>query len=175
MNKQLHAAPRGFGASGYRWVDRINILIKDYDIKTWLDYGCGRETLYHSYTHLVSYTPVLYEGFDPAIKERSTEPTPAELVTATDVLEHIEPEYLDAVLNHLVQLTKHVLFLNIAMHPANKILPNGKNAHLLQKPADWWLTKLNGYFPNWQTFAIPAPKGRELKDFIIYFVKGDYE
>jgi hypothetical protein len=174
MNRQLHAAPRGFGGSGYRWVDRINILIKDYDIKTWLDYGCGRETLYKSYSHLAASLPVGYVGHDPAIKEKSSNPASAELVTCTDVLEHIEPKYLDNVLNHLSVLTEKVLFLNIAMHPAKKKLPNGKNAHLIQKPADWWMTKLSGYFPHWQTFTISAPKGRELKDFIIYLVKGDY-
>ena len=32
------------------------------------------------------------------------------------------------------------------MGPAAKVLSDGRNAHLIQKPSSWWLKKLTDYF-----------------------------
>jgi hypothetical protein len=32
------------------------------------------------------------------------------------------------------------------MGPAGKTLPDGRNAHLIQKPSSWWLPKLSAHF-----------------------------
>jgi 2-polyprenyl-3-methyl-5-hydroxy-6-metoxy-1,4-benzoquinol methylase len=71
---------------------------------------------------------------------------PADLVCCIDVLEHIEPEYLSAVLSHLASLTKNLAFLTIHSAPAIKILPDGRNAHLIIKPMSWWTPTLGLHF-----------------------------
>lgn len=86
-----------------------------------------------------------YYPYDPAFPEYG-DPRPAELVCCIDVLEHIEPEYLDAVMEGLHKITYKLGFFSIATAPAKKILSDGRNAHLIQKPAAWWLPVLSKRF-----------------------------
>jgi hypothetical protein len=69
-------------------------------------------------------------------------PVPAELVCCIDVLEHIEPECLEDVLDHLEELTQRVAFISINTAAAGKTLPDGRNAHLIQRPMEWWFPKI---------------------------------
>ena len=73
-------------------------------------------------------------------------PRTAELVCCIDVLEHIEPNFVDNVLHDLERITENLGFFSIHMGPAEKILPDGRNAHIIQKPASWWLPIISKYF-----------------------------
>ena len=84
--------------------------------------------------------------YDPAIVGKDQEPEPADLVVCTDVLEHIEPDYLDEVLLHLRTKVKKRLFFAISLRPAGKTLADGRNAHLIVESAEWWLDRLSPYF-----------------------------
>jgi hypothetical protein len=64
------------------------------------------------------------------------------MVACIDVLEHIEPDCLDDVLDHLAGLVQRLGFFTVHTGPAIKVLPDGRNAHLTQQPARWWLPKL---------------------------------
>lgn len=64
------------------------------------------------------------------------------MVACIDVLEHIEPDCLDNVLDHLCALTEGILFCSIDTGPAVKVLSDGRNAHLTQQPIEWWLPKI---------------------------------
>lgn len=64
------------------------------------------------------------------------------MVACIDVLEHIEPDYLEGVLSDLKRLCEGVAFLSIHTGPALKVLSDGRNAHLIQEPMMWWLPKL---------------------------------
>jgi len=99
-----------------------------------LDYGCGKGKL------------GIGKRYDPGIPDFSADPDPADLLVCTDVLEHIEPEYLDDVLNHMASKMKHAGYITIGCGPAAKKLPDGRNAHLIVKPPAWWLEKLAEYF-----------------------------
>ena len=57
-----------------------------------------------------------------------------------------ESECLDAVLDHLAELTEQVGFFTIHTGPAGKVLPDGRNAHLIQQPPEWWLPKIQERF-----------------------------
>ncbi len=63
-----------------------------------------------------------------------------------DVLEHIEPELIDNVIAELARITTNLGFFSIHMGPAVKLLPDRRNAHLIQKPSSWWLPKLVRHF-----------------------------
>ena len=86
-----------------------------------------------------------YYPFDPAFEEYG-EPKPADLVCCIDVLEHIEPDKLEIVLLELSKITLNFGFFSIHMGPAMKVLSDGRNAHLIQKPSSWWLPRLSQYF-----------------------------
>jgi len=62
------------------------------------------------------------------------------------VLEHVEPDLLDNVLAHISSLTRHYAFLNIATVAALKTLPDGRNAHLIVEPPEWWRARLERHF-----------------------------
>lgn len=80
------------------------------------------------------------------------------MVACIDVLEHIEPEYLDEVINDLIRLTQGVCFLSIHTGPAIKVLSDGRNAHLTQQPMKWWIPKLWDRF-ELQTVQVTGPHG----------------
>ena len=53
---------------------------------------------------------------------------------------------LDAVLEELRDLVLELGFFTVHTGAAIKTLPDGRNAHLIQKPSSWWLPKLCEHF-----------------------------
>lgn len=132
--KQLHEKKKTFGSRTglgdiQQWVD-------SYNPKTFLDYGCGKGGLVNTLNDISSNSCI---GYDPGYEEYAVEPdSPAEMLISTDVLEHIEPEFVANVLQHMDSLFTRVAYLLIATCPAKKSLPDGRNAHLIQEEPDWW-------------------------------------
>ena len=114
------------------------------EVDTLLDYGCGHNLSLKK--NLKPTRSFKYQAYDPGVPEYAGDPEPADLVVSIDVLEHIEPDLIDNVLDHLEYLTKKVLFCTVHTGPAGKILPDGRNAHLIQKPAEWWIPKFTERF-----------------------------
>lgn len=141
MNYSLHKERDDYGRSLEQWMPFIKQLIKPGD--SVLNYGCGKSQLKATHdVHVVNY--------DPAIPGLDAEPEPADIVICSEVLEHIEPECLDDVLDHLRALTKQYCFIVIPNGPAKKCLPDGRNAHLIQEDYKWWLPKLWSRFRIWE-------------------------
>jgi len=138
QNRQLHETNASYGngiASEY-WFPLIEGIAKDLDAAAVLDYGAGKQAMARKLPGL------LIVSYDPAVPGIDATPSPADFVVCNDVLEHIEPEMLDAVLDDLQRLAIKGVFLSVCVAPAGKLLPDGRNAHLIQEPADWWLPKL---------------------------------
>lgn len=135
LQTQFHETRADYGVSSGRHVDFVLQVSKMLNSRDILDYGCGK-------AHLQKGIPFPIQNYDPCMPEYSKRPEPAEFVVCTDVMEHIEPDCLDAVLLDLQTLTKQLLLLNVACRPAAKFLPDGRNAHLIQEPPNWWLLKL---------------------------------
>lgn len=111
-----------------------------------LDYGCGHNcSLAKS---LKVPHKVTYQAYDPGVPRFSKLPVPAQMVACIDVLEHIEPDKVDAVLDDLARLAEGILFASVDTGPAMKTLSDGRNAHLIQEPMSWWLPKL------WERFEL---------------------
>ncbi|MCF8187114.1 MAG: hypothetical protein K9J28_09910 [Sulfuritalea sp.] len=89
--------------------------------------------------------PSIYLPYDPAFPEYGV-PKAADLVCCIDVLEHIEPHFIDNVIFDLSKITTKFGFFTIHMGPAGKFLSDGRNAHLIQQPTSYWLEKLVKYF-----------------------------
>jgi hypothetical protein len=142
QNRQLHAERDDYGRSSIVWARFVDKLIENEGYTSTLDYGCGKGMLA---TLLATRNKVVAE-YDPAIPGKDGPPEPAELVVCTDVLEHVEHEHLSEVLCDLRRVTKRKLFFSISTRPANKTLPDGRNAHLIIKPAEWWRKKLAAKF-----------------------------
>jgi hypothetical protein len=136
---QLHNTQR-WGADGQTHADIVDAYAAEIDAKTILDYGCGMNTLSEAMAKRPSARRV--SGYDPGIPGRTGMPKPCDLVVCTDVLEHIEPEKLDAVLGHIFTLTGKAAYFSISTRLARAILPDGRNAHICLLSPDEWLDKL---------------------------------
>lgn len=140
QNRLLHEDRPDYGASGARWAPLVAHLAEAFHAQSVLDYGCGKQTL------AASLPDMNIRGYDPAIEGLDAAPEPADLVICTDVLEHIEPANLAAVIEDLRRVTKAALFVAIHTGPAKKALPDGRNAHLIQLGYEWWLPRLWPHF-----------------------------
>lgn len=105
-----------------------------------LDFGCGTGALVN--TLKSRYLEKLIEGYDPGNSDFSNkfDDLKFDLLISTDVLEHIEPEFLDTTLNYLKQKSTHFYHL-IALAPSTVVLPDGRNAHLIIETKEWWRNK----------------------------------
>lgn len=111
---------------------------------TILDFGCGKGTLKK---RLAPHPVEVYE-YDPGIPGKDILPYEAvDYVISRDVLEHVEPECIDDVILTIAELAKKGVWLMIHTKPAGAILPDGRNAHLIQEGEKWWRGKLEKYFP----------------------------
>ena len=132
--KAMHAGPKPYGNRGEEWTKTVLEVAKRYGVGSILDYGAGHGRLAAA---LRDHGYVVRE-YDPAIEGKDTPPSFADLVVSTDCLEHIEPDKLDAVLAHMRLLARRVVFVVISCRPAMRVLPNGKNAHLIIRSKHWW-------------------------------------
>lgn len=143
QNRQLHEANKDYGTTSSQWGFYVFELVRTEGFKSVLDFGAGKGVLAGMLAELG--VPGVVE-YDPAIPGKDARPEPADLVVATDVLEHIEPNHLLEVMVELARLTKRKLFVDICTSPALKTLPDGRNAHLIVQPPDWWRYTLSRHF-----------------------------
>ena len=140
IQTQMHAASV-YGHSGGKWWTYVRDIAREFDCGTWLDYGCGTGRLAENVR--ASGSTLRVAEYDPGVPGKDEPPFPADLVSCIDVLEHIEPDRLGVVLSHLEALTIRVLFTVISTRPAGKVLPDGRNAHLIIEPTYWWRGQLS--------------------------------
>ena len=112
-----------------------------------LDYGSSTGGTMKAVREHMWLPPCVDEHcYDPFVEEFSKEPEPADFVICTDVMEHVEPECTGAVLDHIQSLTKRIAFFSICMIKANKVLADGRNAHINLQDAEFWLKELKKRF-----------------------------
>lgn len=139
----LHSSPKGYGGRGDKWASTVFNLCLDYNCGTVLDYGCGQGTLKIAVDDCPLGGPEVYE-YDPAIegKDSIEKHKTFDLVVCTDVLEHVEPDRLAVVIDHIQSLADKLVFLVIATRPSNKFFQDGRNVHLIIEPAVWWKPRI---------------------------------
>lgn len=139
QQQHLHETSN-YGTAAQNYGPLVTQIVEKLEITHLLDYGAG-----HNMSLLRTFKPkhkVTYQAYDAGVPEMASPPIPAQMVCCIDVLEHIEPEFLDNVLDNLSSLTEVIAFLTIHTGPAVKVLSDGRNAHLIQQPMEWWLPKL---------------------------------
>jgi len=127
MQAKLHENP-DYGVASIYFAPIVDDVIQMFNITSLLDYGAGKCRL------------------KPSNELWSQTPEPNEFVTCIDVLEHIEPELLDNVLDDLKRVVDKYGLFTIHTGPAIKVLPDGRNAHLIQQPLEWWNKHLSTRF-----------------------------
>lgn len=151
MQRILHRRPEGYGNRGCKWASAVLELVAQVNATSVLDYGCGQGTLR---TDVMAAQPpgLRFDEYDPAVPGKDGLPSFADVVVCTDVLEHVEPEKLDSVLAHLRGLARKAVFVVVALVPDGKQLADGRNAHLIVRPAQKWRRRVEA-----AGFAIQRP------------------
>ena len=143
LQQELHLNPN-YGVASLQFAPLVSQIAKQNNVTSIPDYGAGKKRLLEG-LKANGFNPKEYHPFDPAFPDYG-EPKNADLVCCIDVLEHIEPSKLNAVLEELASITVGLGFFTIHMGPAGKVLSDGRNAHLIQKPTSWWLPNLCQHF-----------------------------
>ena len=150
--------PQGFGGKPKK-LGKFHDFMEVWKPSSLLDYGCGKG---HVLADLRDkYKDTLCEGYDPAVKMFSGLPNKTyDCVFSNDVLEHIEPEYVSEVLQHISSLADKYIWLRIDTKPARKTLPDGRNAHITLESPDWWTDQIYTYVGGTVEYSELTSKGK---------------
>jgi len=144
MQQKLHENP-AYGVASVHYAPLVAQVIETVGAQELLDYGAGKGRLGVALKQHIQRELKIHH-YDPAIPEWATPPAPCGFVACIDVLEHIEPALLEHVLDDLRRVTAGVAVFTVHTGPAKRLLPDGRNAHLIQQPAGWWLPKFFARF-----------------------------
>lgn len=146
LQTEMHKNPDYGVASVYYAPLVADFLIKS-DSRTILDYGAGKCRLAYALERILPQDfECTYHAYEPAFAHLAESPEPRDFVACIDVLEHVEPDHLEAVLDDLARVTLKHGFFTVHTGPAAKSLPDGRNAHLIQRAPAWWLEKIEARF-----------------------------
>lgn len=153
MQKHGHGK---WGGDGAKHVTNATAYADLLQAETILDYGCGEMRFAEA------MKPRRVSGFDPGVPGKTGMPKPCDLVVCTDVLEHVELDKLNNVLGHMRSVCLKGAYVVIATRPAKAVLPDGRNAHLIVKPADWWIKGMMTAGWN-EIFSQEIDEGKEVR------------
>ena len=143
LQKKLHQN-KNYGTASIKQAPLVKQILDKNNFTSICDYGAGKKNLQKALFN-IGLKDFEYFPFDPVFPEYG-DPKPADLVCCIDVMEHIEPEYLDSVIDDLKRIIINTGFFSIATIPARKTLIDGRNAHLIIKPVNWWLSLFLKHF-----------------------------
>ena len=123
-----------------RWVNRVIEVADRVQARTILDYGSGPS---RGISRFLART---VRDYDPGVAGLDALPKPVDLVICIHTLEHVEPDCLDAVVDHLQWLARKAVFVVVSCEPSTtKVLPDGTPWHTLVRDATWWKHYLKGF------------------------------
>jgi hypothetical protein len=132
-----------WGGDGWRWIPDIARLVVQHRLKfpSVLDYGAGRSTFRNTMKWAMPHVNVT--EYDPGVAGLNTLPLGKfDIVLCTDVLEHVERQFVDATLDRLREYTECAALLCICTRLASSTLPDGTNTHITVEPSAWWADKI---------------------------------
>ena len=123
-----------------------HVCIKQFGLTSFLDHGTGKggliQTLKKTFGQKLKVC-----GYDPAVPTFSERPKQKyDIVSSIDVLEHIGKSEIDDTLQDISSLTQKIFFFCIDLLPASKKMSDGRNAHFLIAPSEWWVQKIKNHF-----------------------------
>jgi len=153
QNNIFHKEREDWGKKGKKWSKGIKYIVKKYNYESVVDYGAGKCMLGKNLSDFVEV-----QSYEPAFESTDIKPTPSDFVVCTHVLEHVEPEFLENVLDNLKYLAKKGLLISVDSGPSGKLLPDGRDSNLIQEDISWWFNKLKEYFPEFHIINIDRRK-----------------
>jgi len=164
INRKIYSRA-GQSMGGGKHARLAEQIIKKFDPKTLLDYGCGQGQFKEAFDALKH--DIVVTEYDPCIEGKEAMPEPVDFLLCVDVLEHIEPEKIDEVLKHIFSLTNKGGYFLISQCLTKVFLPDGRNAHILMESVNWWIEKIKPYCTVLECKV--RVKKKDIKDFTIWF------
>ena len=152
---------------GYAFEKHIPSLIYKYmalsQANSLLDYGAGYGEFKKQMDNQYFAAKFNIHEYEPGIIGKDEDPPVCDATVCFDVLEHVEPNKIDNVLQHIYDKTNKWAYVVICCVSAKKTFPDGQNLHLLVREANWWLEKFKY---EWNMFDI-KDTGGHLKILLI--------
>ena len=82
-------------------------------------------------------------------------------------IKRVELSSVDTVLHDIDSLTDKFCLLMIDLQPSVKKMADGRNAHIMLAPYDWWINRVSTIFPQFASFVIPHKSGFDQKLVIV--------
>lgn len=147
LNVDFHAKEKArgkpWGVSGRKYYGPAIDFAKELGAKSILDYGCGSSTLKQSFAQKGTLKHFDFREYDPCVPGKDGKrPDKADLVVNTDVMEHIEPEFIDNVFLELYNRSLKGTLIVIATVGSKEWLTPEINAHRTVQPAEWWIKRV---------------------------------
>ena len=139
QQQHIHTSNQNYDNPSDYIANVVSDLINANHFTSVLDYGSGKGWLMKALS--VSHN-VDYRCYDPAVTQFERQPSPEELSVCTNVLEHVEPEKIDSVLDHLQALTQKLLMLSISHCSTMPIYQGEGSQPLISHSSHWWLPKI---------------------------------
>ena len=125
----------------------INQLIRKNRSETLLDFGCGLGYQY-SVEHVDRWWGIKPTLYDPAVARFSAYPEGRfDGVIGSDVMEHVPEPEVRPLLREVFGLARQWVFFSICCRAANRVLPDGTNAHCTLKPEAEWQALIKMHTP----------------------------
>lgn len=160
LNKELHRTNPSFGnrnqASGMaaRLPLALHRMHQSGLCTSVLDYGTGKGLLVDRLRSELPHN-IVVDGYDPAVEKWSKKPASTyDIVLCLDVLEHVEMSSINNVVTDIGSMTHQFCYVVVDLQPAVKKLPDGRNAHILLAPVDWWVSRFSLEFACLTTFTL---------------------
>ena len=149
LNADLHDTSPLYGVSindtyTKQRLRMVGDVIREADAHSALDYGCGKGEL--AAAAELQFPDTHFWRYDPAIEMFASDPPQCDVVFSFSVLEHVEPEYVANVIDHIHSKTGKAALILVETIPAKKTLSDGRNAHLTVEPINWWAKQFSRRF-----------------------------
>jgi len=151
--RSLHEQDNEFGTSSKSKFLEVRYILSKIDLGSGngpvdiIDFGCGKGALVDLLIRCGGLPDCYrFHKYDPAIEQISVLPVKkADFLINTDMLEHIYENDLDIILSDMANISTKCYF-NISTRKAKAVLPNGENAHVTIKPAEWWMMLIKNHW-----------------------------
>ena len=127
-------------------VPKIVEYANQYDCKSILDYGSGKSDFLKTINAGFPDHGFQINEYEPGRPELAGDPVTSDMTVCVDVMEHIEPLKLDAVLDHIALKTTKILWFQVCLVPSFSTFEDGRNLHLIIEDKDFWLDKLSKHY-----------------------------
>jgi trans-aconitate methyltransferase len=171
----LYKQNPSYGSGGNRHLGAIVSLLKEHNIKSILDFGCGQNNMLVN--GLIKMFPNMkIVGYDPSLEDSQCTSTltnqiltntQIDFVISTDCLEHIPQEELPQCWEIFRRLNPKLAYHGICTRAARQMLPDGTNAHKTVQLGSWWKTELEREFSNFKVLKADIQRQHQYSTFVL--------